>query len=127
MSDIYYPYYNPPHNADSAKVEPISTLAKLDKSGGEWWTHEEMQIVRQALDEKDKRIAELEAALAAASQWQPIRNGVYAADHTGESFVIHEGFLNVEEVDIVTGEKRNAEIALPPEYAICRRTPAAGE
>lgn len=119
----YHQHYNTPHNADSAKVEPINTLAKLDKSVGEWWTHEEMRIVRQLLDDKDKRITELEAALAAASQWQPLPDGEYSVDGVNPSYR-----LSVSGGNLAAGWARsvNMDEIFIGEYRLFRRTPAAG-
>lgn len=74
------PLWTGPHNADNAKIEPINHLAKLSSEKLTWWTAEEMFALRQVLDEKDKRIAELEAALAAATRYVPVEDGEYVHD-----------------------------------------------
>jgi len=94
------------------------------------WTDKQLIVPndkQQRLAAAQLAIDKCVAALAALDEpeWTPLEDGAYQADHDGDSFILFNGFLNVEETDIVTGEKRNAEIALPPEYAICRRTSPA--
>lgn len=94
-------------------------------------TYKEVALVVLEEDaRKDRRITELEAALAAASQWQPVEADTHidcTVNHKyGVFLAVHEQ-STIEAYDPAGDTVEQVFVFLPDNVRLCRRTPAAGE
>lgn len=79
------------------------------------------------------RIKELEAELAAAQQrrWEPVPDGEYEGQHTNHTIIVDGEWLTISEPywrlpDDEEPSFEEATLALPEDYALCRRVQEEG-
>jgi hypothetical protein len=90
MSEREPLYTDSTNNADNFRIvtptgrEYAEAANEKVKHGAQYWTADEMEILRQVLDEKDARIAELEA-----NRWTPVEGESTGSFEDGGQLIVH--------------------------------------